>query len=341
MPSEKVSLATIAYEAQVSQATVSKVLNGRSGVSEITRKRVESLLTEYGYKKPLATTKTSQTIELIMTEVSNNGTMAMIQETTAYAKNFSIGITCSCVGSSADDRYAEAVSSCLRGAIDRNPLGVILLLHHLSAEDKALLNSRDIPYVIIDPIGQVDEDTLGVGIDNWTSGLVVAEYLLSLGHTRIGIITGPDDAQSSQARLSGYMSALRTHGVSVKPDLIKPGDYLPDKAFHAACELLDLPEDERPTAIFAFNDLSAVSVYRAARARHILLPDELSVVGFDNVYPSSYVYPALTTVTQPFDRMAQRAIDLILDARADRSMQHYSILPTQLEIRQSCAAPRA
>lgn len=338
---DKPRVAEIAKQAGVSAATVSKVINGRSGVSATTRRRVEQVLAAAGYRKPLVTTKTSSTIELVVKAVENNGTIEMIRHTTDYARDLGIGITVSSTGYSADNHaLRKGVGECLRGAIDRNPLGIILLLSDITDDEEKLLISRDIPYVIIDPVGQVAPDTLGVGIDNWTSGLIATEHLTALGHRRIGAITGPEQAQSSQARLSGYVTALQRAGIAYNPNMVRAGDYMPDKAFHAACELLDLPPDERPTAIFAFNDLSAVSVYRAARQRGIELPDELSVVGFDNVYPSAYMQPALTTITQPFNRMARCAIDLIYDARGERVMQHYQILPTQLEVRDSCAPPQ-
>lgn len=339
--SAKLHIADIAKLAGVSAATVSKVINGREGVSAATRRRVEKLLEQHGYRKPLPTTKTSSTIELVVKAVENNGTIEMIRHATVYAREFHIGITVSATGTTdRTDGVRKGIGECLRGAFDRNPLGVILLLSDITPEEEKLLVSRGIPYVIIDPVGQVGVDTLGVGIDNWTSGLIATEHLTGLGHRRIGAITGPEDSQSSQARLSGYETALKRAGIPIDEELIQIGDYEPDRAFEAASKLLDLPRDKRPTAIFAFNDLSAVSVYKAARQRGISLPDELSVVGFDDVYPAAYMHPALTTVTQPFELIARRAIDLILDARGEGRMQHYQILPTQLKVRDSCVAPR-
>lgn len=339
MGNRAVRIADIAREAKVSASTISKVLNGRPGVSQSTRDAVESLLAASGYRKPLVATKTSSTMELVVTEVANNGTMEMIRETAGYARQRGIGMTITCTGRVGGGEGRKGVDECLRGVIDRNPLGVVLLLSDITAQEESLLSSRAIPYVIVDPVGQVSADALGVGIDNWTSGLNATEYLLSLGHTRIGVITGPQQAQSSQARLSGYMAALQRRGIEVDWELIAVGDYLPDRAFAAACTLLDLPKRKRPTAIFAFNDLSAVSVYRAARQRGIDLPERLSVIGFDDVYPAAYLHPALTTVTQPFALIARRAMDLILDARAGQCVQRYHILPTQLKVRDSCAAP--
>ena len=336
----KPKVSDVAKAAGVSAATVSKVINGRQGVSDETRERVERLLAEVGYRKKLPTTKTSQSIELVVKEVANNGSVEMVRETTEYAKELGIGITVSCAGREHGLYEArDEVSSCLRGAIERNPLGVIILLSDVSQAEESLLKTRSIPYVIVDPVGQVSADTLGVGIDNWTGGLLATEHLIALGHRNIGVITGPTDSQSSQARLSGYMAALQRSGINVNSNLIKVGDYVSDKTYKAACELLDMGEQNRPTAIFAFNDLGAVSVYRAARQRGISLPDRLSIIGFDDVYPAASMYPALTTIRQPFDLIARRCIDLILEAREGKVEQNYSILPTQLIERESCVMP--
>lgn len=263
----------IAQAAGVSPATVSKVINGRDGVSDETRDRVELLLEEAGFRKKLPTTKTMRSIELVVNEMTNNGSVEMVKETTSYARDFGIGITVSCAGPDFKE-YAtrNETSNCLRSAIERNPLGVILLLSNISSAEESLLQTRNIPYVIVDPVGQVSADALGVGIDNWTGGMLATQYLISLGHRRIAVITGPTNSQSSQARLSGYMAALQKNGISADPHLIKVGDYVSDKAYKAACDLLEMREQDRPTAIFAFNDLGAINVYRAARQHGISLP---------------------------------------------------------------------
>ncbi|KAB7791063.1 LacI family DNA-binding transcriptional regulator [Bifidobacterium leontopitheci] len=332
---KKPKVSEIARLAGVSNATVSKVINGREGVSRETRERIEAIMASVGYTKSLVTTKTSQTIELVLTEVMANGTNAIIAETTKYAKSLPIGITITQTG------RGKRSEETFREILNRNPLGVILVLSTVTEEEKSLLRSRNIPFVIIDPVGEVPSDTLGVGIDNWTGGLIATEHLIKLGHKRIGIITGPQNAESAQARYGGYTTALRRAGIVPDPELTAYGDYTPERGYQAACTLLDLPSGKRPTAIFACNDATALNVYRAARQRGMQLPEDLSIVGFDNVYPGEYLYPALTTVNQPFDLIARKAVDMILDARADSVDDHYLILPTRLVVRESTAVPKA
>ena len=269
---KKPRVSEIAKLAGVSTATVSKVINGREGVSSSTRARIEKIMEESGYSKSLVTTKTSQTIELVLTEVMANGINAMIAETSEYVKSMPIGITITQTG------RGKRSEESFREILNRNPLGVILLLSNATEREKTLLRSRNIPFVIIDSIGEGSQDTLGVGIDNWTGGLIATEHLIKLGHQRIGIITGPQNAESAQARYSGYATALRRAGIQLDPELVAYGDYMPERGYECACQLLDLPAAKRPTAIFACNDITALNVYRAARQRGLSLPADLSVV---------------------------------------------------------------
>ena len=292
---KKPRVSEIAKLAGVSTATVSKVINGREGVSSSTRARIEKIMEESGYSKSLVTTKTSQTIELVLTEVMANGINAMIAETSEYVKSMPIGITITQTG------RGKRSEESFREILNRNPLGVILLLSNATEREKTLLRSRNIPFVII---------------------------------------AGPQNAESAQARYSGYATALRRAGIQLDPELVAYGDYMPERGYECACQLLDLPAAKRPTAIFACNDITALNVYRAARQRGLSLPADLSVVGFDNVYPAQYLYPALTTISQPFDMIARKAVDMILDARAGSVADHYLILPTRLVVRESTTAPK-
>ena len=154
---EKTRVSEIAKLAGVSTATVSKVINGREGVSSSTRARIEKIMEESGYSKSLVTTKTSQTIELVLTEVMANGINAMIAETSEYVKSMPIGITITQTG------RGKRSEESFREILNRNPLGVILLLSNATEREKTLLRSRNIPFVIIDSIGEGSQDTLGGG----------------------------------------------------------------------------------------------------------------------------------------------------------------------------------
>src|SRR5205823_13243198 len=135
-------------------------------------------------------------------------------------------------------------------------------------------------------------------------------HLLSLGHRRIGAITGPAEWMASTERLNGYRAALSASGVLPAPELVVGSDFSIESGEAAGAALLDLPEP--PTAIFGFNDNVAIGVLRAASARGIRVPEELSVVGFDDSEQSAIVSPALTTVRQPLAEMGRMAVSLLL-----------------------------
>lgn len=161
---KKPRVSEIAKLAGVSTATVSKVINGREGVSSSTRARIEKIMEESGYSKSLVTTKTSQTIELVLTEVMANGINAMIAETSEYVKSMPIGITITQTG------RGKRSEESFREILNRNPLGVILLLSNATEREKTLLRSRNIPFVIIDSIGEGSQDTLGVASTTGPAG---------------------------------------------------------------------------------------------------------------------------------------------------------------------------
>ena len=313
--------------AGVSSSTVSKVINGRPGVSEETRQSVEAVLADSGYSHPLVSTKVSQTIELVVEYIENNGTIEMIKNASHWALERGCALTVT------QTDFGRRRDECFRGIIDRNPLGVIVQMFDMTNEEETLLQSRNIPIVIVDPVAPIGSNEMGISIDNWTGGFQATEHLMSLGHRRIAVITGPMGTQSAVARYGGYVAALMRAGLDVDRQLIASGDYLPDRGYKAACELLD--RDDPPTAIFACNDLTAVNVYRAARKRHIVLGEQLSVVGFDNVYPAQYLMPSLTTVNQPFNLIAKKAVDMIIAVRNGEEVERHVVLPTSLVIRES------
>ncbi|PJM72447.1 LacI family transcriptional regulator [Bifidobacterium primatium] len=328
----KPKISEIAELANVSPSTVSKVINGRAGISEQTRSQVEEALAKLGYSKPLVSTKVSQTIEIITEYIENNGTIELIRHAAIWGKRHQLGIT---VNQKDPD---ESLGDCLRQIINRNPSGVIIQqFSKLSEDDQALLDSRDIPWVIIDPVDVPDDNVNSVSVDNWTGGYQATQYLVQQGHTRIGVISGLKQTQSAIARFSGYLAALRQAGIEYDSSITRESDYRSESGYQAACSLLDMPNP--PTAIFACNDLTAVNVYKAANERGLELPRQLSVVGFDDVYPAAYLSPPLTTVEQPFGAIANAAVQMIMNIRAHKTVERHITLPTHLIVRDSVTAP--
>ena len=171
--------------------------------------------------------------------------------------------------------------SWIEGVLARRPTGVIAVLSDLNEDQRALLNSRGISLVVVDPTGEPLHDTPSIGATNWSGGLAATRHLLGLGHRRIGVIAGPESVLCSRARLDGYRAAMDEAEVPVDPDLIRYGNFHVQDGVAEGRTLLRLPD--RPTAIFAGNDLQALGVYQAAREARLHIPEDLSVVGFDDL----------------------------------------------------------
>ena len=183
-----------------------------------------------------------------------------------------------------------------------------------------------------------DTDVPAIGATNWAGGLAATEHLLSLGHRRIGAIAGPGDYLCSRARTDGYRSALERAGIKFNPTLVRHGDFQHEAGFVCGGELLGLPEP--PTAIFAGSDQQAFGLYEAARQRGLRIPQDLSVVGFDDLPVSRWVPPPLTTVRQPLDEMGRAAAQMLGDLIEGRPLRSSRVeLSTELIIRESTAAP--
>jgi LacI family transcriptional regulator, xylobiose transport system transcriptional regulator len=226
----------------------------------------------------------------------------------------------------------------IEAVLRRRPLGVVLVFSTLAPEFKKQLRSRAIPFVIVDPAGDPEPDVPSVGSANWSGGLVATRHLIECGHRRIALITGPQDMLCSVARLNGFRSAMHLAGLEVDPDLVVFGDFHVEGGYNRAMDLLRGPD--RPTAIFAGSDLQALGVLEAARVTGLRVPQDLSVVGYDDVPIAKWSSPALTTVHQPLRKMAEEATQLLLRLReSEESAITRLELATSLVVRKSTAPP--
>ncbi|MFM9588919.1 LacI family DNA-binding transcriptional regulator [Streptomyces scabiei] len=330
------TLAEIARQAGVSAPTVSKVLNGRADVAPATRTRVEELLREYGYRRRRAEASRSPLIDLVFHELESAWAMEVIRgvENVAREEGLSVVLSESAGRLTPGRTWADQVAA-------RRPHGVVLVLSGLDESQRALLTSRSIPFVVMDPAGDPGDDVPSIGATNWQGGLAATRHLVELGHRRIGAISGPSRMICSRARVDGYRAALETAGLPVAADLIKAGDFHHETGYRLGLELLRRPD--RPTAVFAGNDLQALGLYEAARELGLRIPEDLSVVGFDDLPVARWVGPPLTTVRQPLMKMAEAAARLVLDlGRQDTPPTATRVeLATTLVIRSSTTTPPA
>ncbi|MEU1424479.1 LacI family DNA-binding transcriptional regulator [Kitasatospora sp. NPDC005751] len=327
------TLAEIALEAGVSAPTVSKVLNGRADVAPATRERVEELLHRHGYRRR-GSRQVSPLLELVFHELESAWAVEVIRGVENAVREEGLSI----VLSESAGRLSPG-QSWVDGVLARRPTGVVLVLSDLDRSQREQLAGRNIPFVVMDPAGDPGQDVPAVGTTNWDGGLAATRHLLDLGHRRIGLIGGPARMMCSRARADGYRAALDMAGVPYDPELVRAGDFHHESGRRVGLELLALPD--RPTAVFAGNDLQALGLYEAARELGLRIPEDLSVVGFDDLPLARWVGPPLTTVRQPLTEMAETATRLVIDlARGVRPGTRRVDLATSLVERSSTAPPR-
>lgn len=328
-PRGPVTIAYIAESAGVSIPTVSKVLNGRSGVSDGTRARVEEMINRYGYKKPPG--GRNNIMELVFRELESLWAVEIIRGVERVASRNRVGVMVSEFG------LHDAPTRTVDEMVGRRP-HCVLSVAQLSDEEREQLSEKGIPFVVFDPTEELPDDVPFVGATNWRGGQSATRHLIGLGHRRIAMIGGPQDVSCFRARQAGYTSAIDAAGLRVDASLLVSAPLTREDGCEAARELLT--RSDRPTAIFASNDLQALGVYQAARELGLTIPDDLSVVGFDDLPVVAWVDPPLTSVHQPLTEMAAAATELALSlGRGERPAQFGVEIATTLTIRRSTAAP--
>ena len=330
---KQATLAQIAQEAQVSIATISKVLNGRSDVSPATRERVENLLASHQYRRRPGSTR-SRLIELVFHELHSGWSMEIIRGVQQAAKESGLGVVLTESGT----RHAPG-PEWLEAVMQRRPDGVVLVFSAIPAAMRETLAARSIPFVVIDPAGDPAPEIPAVGSANWSGGLAAVRHLIEEGHERIAVISGPKDMMCSHARVDGYRSAMSAAGLPVRPEWVTFGSFHISGGTEHGARLLDGAHP--PTAIFAGSDLQALGVYDVVRERGLRIPEDLSVVGYDDIPLAHWVSPRLTTVHQPLVAMGREATLLALrlaDGTAEPSPR--MDLATALVVRESTAPPR-
>lgn len=326
------TIATIAGEVGVSVTTVSKVLNGRADVAPETRARVEASLRRHQYRRRnrRQPTGTAQ-LDVVFHEYASAWAMEILRGIDAVTTPAEVQI-----GLSHLDGRHRPDQRWLDGVLARRPLGVLFVLCTVTDAQRHQLERQRIPFVVVDSDSATSAAVPTVGANNWNGGLLATRHLIGLGHRRIAIIAGQQDVLCSQARLAGFRSAHDEAGLKVDPDLVRHGNFFVGGGFEHAMELLTGPR--RPTAVFAGSDMQAVGVYRAAGRLGLRIPDDLSVIGYDNLPVAEWIGPALTTVNQPLRDMAGTATRMLLDlARGVEPATSRIDFVTELVVRESTA----
>lgn len=327
-----VSVTKIARLAGVSVPTVSKVINGRGGVASQTRQRIEDLIDEHGYRRS-ESLHSSAVVEVVFQNLDSLWALEIIRgvEQVAGLHGCAVAVTQMHGRLTPDRMWAQEV-------LARRPAGVVGVSAKLTAAQRKLLESRGIPLVALDPTGEPLHRVPSVGAMNWNGGLAAARHLIDLGHRRIAMINGPDQLFCCRARLDGFRAGLDAAGLRFDDRLLRTGPLYVEDGWRMAAELLRLAD--APTAIFAANDLQALGVYQAAGEVRLRIPQDLSVIGFDDLPFAQWLVPSLTTVRQPLMQMGATAAELLFVLAAGGTPEHERIeLPTTLTVRGSAAAP--
>jgi LacI family transcriptional regulator len=329
----RVTIGDVAAQAGVSIATVSKVINGRYGVAPATLDRVQAVIDELGYESSLVArslrSRRTNVLGIVVADIEPfsaellKGAGAAIRER-GYELIVYSGSGHGKDHSGWERRYISRLGGTLTD-------GIILVTPTVVDVDDGT------PVVAVDP--HTGPSSLpSVHSDNLAGAITATRHLLELGHRRIGFLAGRPDLESARQREQGYCRALSDAGLPVDTNLIRVGDYELEMSQEPARQLLTL--DDRPTAVFAANDLSAMQTMHVARTLGLAIPGDVSVVGFDNIPESALIEPPLTTIDQSIQEMGRRAVELLIAViEGETGLTQQVTLPTRLVVRQSTGVP--
>jgi LacI family transcriptional regulator len=339
----------VAELAGVSISTVSRALNGQSDVSDETRLAVEQVARSHGYGTRRVAPSgqprpSSERFDLAGEPLSGLVGITTTTPGTAYFSTILTGITEAlaerdmwavvCRTRQEHDREVSVLKRLTRSDM----VGALLLLPEESPDELRGLKEDGLVFVVVDPLHDLGPDMAVVSAANSSGAYQATAHLLQLGHRRIGVITGRRDGAATRARLQGHYAALAEAGVMPDPLLEVEADFLVPGGAAGAEHLL--ASATPPTAIFAFNDSMAIGALHAARARGLRLPEDLSVVGFDDTPEAEAAHPELTTVHQPLEELGRMAVSLLVRLLDNHRFEPPHVeLATRLVVRSSTARP--
>ena len=334
-----VTIMDVARASGVSYATVSRVLSGYEFVKQSTRNRVLEAVEHLGYVANLPARSLaggrSRIIGLLVPnlDISYVGTITRGIDQALERANYDLMLYTSHRHPDNESLYVSAIANGLTE-------GLLLIAPLVPTTYLVGLRERNFPYVLIDQSDTTENSSI-VDATNWQGAYEATRYLAQVGHTRIAFLTGEATIRSATDRLQGYKAALADCNIPVQEELVIEGDFQQQTGYECTRRLLQSVQP-RPTAIFASNDLSALGAMDAARESGLRIPDDISIIGFDDIPQVSLVYPKLTTVRQPLEQMGQVAVELLLERIEDRSRPPQRVtLATELIIRDSCGPYKA
>jgi len=331
--SQKVTIVDVANASGVSYSTVSRVLNGFEHVKDSTRQRVLDAAEQLGYvanlqARSLAGGKTG-VIGIVVPGLDNGyiGEIIRGADEELFRSNFNMMLYTTHHLEGKESTYVKTIYNWLCD-------GLLLVVPITQSSYLDMLQEQQFPYVLVDQVDTSGDSNI-VDSTNWQGAYDATVYLIKLGHRKIAHIAGMPELGSAIQRLEGYKAAMRDHNIEINPAYIVEGDFYQTSGYETGFHLLSLPD--RPTAIFAANDLMALGVIEAIRQHGLSLPDDISIIGFDDIPQSLITYPKLTTVRQSLDQMGRVAVQLLLEHvdQPERPPRRIT-LATQLIERETC-----
>lgn len=328
-----VTIKDIAREANVSVTTVSRVLNKKPDVSDDTKKEILKIIDELGYKpngiaRGLVLNKT-YTIGLVVPDISNPYFPQVAKGVEKKAKELGYSVIF-CDTDNDKEEEKKAIELLKNRRVD----GIVLSLSMINKSELNKLQQENFPVV------QIDREVPGLNyptviIDNNESAFKATKYLIQLGHTQIAHITGDLDTKTGQDRLVGFKRALKKFNIYQKEKWILEGDYSKESGFNLMKQLLE--SKERPTAVFAANDLMALGAYEAIFNYDLEIPEDISIIGHDDIDVASIIRPELTTMAQPKYKLGQEAARTLIEEIENNKVENKRriLLKSQLIIRNS------
>jgi len=336
LKNKRITIHDVAQRAGVSSQTVSRVLNQRPDVSPETKEKVLQAILELNYRPSgIARSlrlRSTGTLGLIVPDSANPffAELGRVIEQVAFEKGYSL-ILCNSEGN------LEKESFYLDVLVEKQVDGLIFVGANKASRLHPVLSGA-VPVVLVDRDLNGDHLDL-IFADNLEGGRMATNYLISLGHERIGCITGPSRLPTSKARLDGYRRALAEHKIPFEKELVVSGDFRYQGAYQGMKKLLSLSQP--PTAVFALNDLMAVGAIACAVSYGLKVPEDLSVIGFDDIPLATFFNPSLTTISQPREEMGKLAVSMLLERLKNPYLpSRRFVLPVRLVERESCASRR-
>ncbi len=331
-----ISIVDIAEKAGVSVATVSRALNNKGPVSAKTKARIQQIANQFNYTpnvsaRGLSSQKT-ETIGLILPELADEFFMDILRGVDEAASRSGYYVMVSSSHSRRD--MVETMLEFMSGSrVD----GVILMAPMLHRNFRDMIDRVSRPLVLLNNYDKIPNTTC-INIKNFQGAFAMTEHLIKQGHKRIALIKGPEGNNDARQRMLGFQEAMVKNNLELDSDLIVSGDFSSKSGYFAFMRLMNA--EHKPDAIFALNDMMAIGCFEAAHQNNLTIPQDVSLVGFDDIYMTRFLNPRLTTVHTPIMELGQRAVNYLLKMikrEVDPKENHYEEINTGLIIGGTCS----